>query len=1185
MEDFIDIDAPLPDALQNTTAPIELTSTTITITASTSPQQPHPDVPLTPQLPPLEAVPDSAVSGYSLSVSTTTTTTTTSTSTVNVSPSTWSSLSTSCPATSEQSSSFDPPVLAAPSSRFLDLLTPLRGRPSSDSFTSNADVISLDVDDGESNDADDDFRHQLQDYKRRKTEQSGVRATLSALRRGGEDFIDLKPFAAPSEPRPRPLATPSSSRSLSSSSSPLTAPWMTRSYEQPNFTLRLHEELLDFAAFVSPTASEEKARAALLARLTALIQSLFPSSSLAPFGSYATKLYIPMSDLDVVVFDTPELDLETGETALEIIAAALKREGWASYLEVISNARIPIVKFTDKDSGLKVDVCRDQTTGLSAAQYVSTMAVKFPAFRPLLLFLKYFLFCRKLNDTYTGGVGSYLLQLLVLSHLHHHPAQVHDVNLGLLLLSFLDLYGHQLNYETVGLSLTPPSYYSKEARARYNPLRPYLLSVENPLDVEHDVGVNSYCVMKVRRAFQYGFAQLTRKEVLEGAWRGSMLALLVRGAEEPVLRERGEKKRAELKRRRDKHEQQQQQQQQHGEDDDVVDERKDGHPSRATDDEQMHEAEDEANGNGADQSSPHAFSWSAASPSENRGRARTRDEISELVRWFEDRRSKWERMSSKEVVAWLKQKGLSKVDRSKLREYRRDLRSQSAAPREANDSNIPVSSNGAPDGSLDGDVEAPRKPRKRHKSKSQDAVRWYTQQDTEWMRMPIAKARKWLRTQQLTKAERTELDHLHPERGQHSKQSAQSSAAVDEHKDAEDAREEPSVKASRSSAAKKSAVAVRPAWLDFSGPRFVQYLNEEVVVPSVQLSMKKVWREERKRARAAGQQQHDQPTESEQTPLRAQRAARRAEAELSAVSGLPQSHLPGEKLPATDSAADSKTEKREKKRAAKKERKRAAAAAARAASSETGKDDVEQPPSASPHGERSEAPPAPESTWIWSSASSASVAPPTKKPTARQRRRQAEDDALRAEVKARLLAEWAEEARRNGQELKVDAAVSNTKEQKKAFACAFAEAKRSRRQARKAQAAQGKSRPAEQEQQPPPAHPALTSQSDQSPDVIDLLDGDGESSSPAAASSSPGGSGDAHTNGRAGGGEHRSGEARLDELHANEVEGGRALAATLTPPAQSADAAEPPSEEKSEKKRARVGVKADEADKKKQKKM
>ena len=449
------------------------------------------------------------------------------------------------PATSQSSllyaidgNPLDPPVLVAPTTRFLDTITPPKQPPTSD-LAATSPAAQL-------NPVASTLADQLSAYKRRKTEQSSARSQLNSLvKRSGEDFIDLNPYSTMPAPQPPPVRPSSAASERSEAgevSRELFAPWVVREYRHPNFTLRLHEELLDFAAFISPTASEEKHRAALLLRLSDLTSSLFPSSNLRPFGSYATKLYLPMGDLDCCLFNAPS-------TALHQLHRALEREGWASYLEHITSARIPIVKFLDRSTGLRVDICQDQSVGLEAAQYISQMSVKFPAFRPLLLFLKYFLHVRRLNDTYSGGVGSFLLQLMLLSHLHHHPAQTHDVNLGLLLVSFFDTYGNQLNYQNVGISLSPPSFYNKHDKQRFNPQRPLLLSVENPLDSSHDVGLNSFGVMKVRRAMQYAYGRLTERRVMEGRWEGSLLAVVLGVGDDEELRKRGDKKEREREKR------------------------------------------------------------------------------------------------------------------------------------------------------------------------------------------------------------------------------------------------------------------------------------------------------------------------------------------------------------------------------------------------------------------------------------------------------------------------------------------------------------------------------------------------------------------------------------------------------------------------------------------------------------
>ncbi len=92
-----------------------------------------------------------------------------------------------------------------------------------------------------------------------------------------------------------------------------------------------------------------------------------------------------------------------------MVASAFKKERIASYLEVISSAKVPIIKFDHHSSGISVDILVNNMSGLDTGKMMSKFVAEYPVLKPLTLCLKVFLQQRKLNDTYSGGVGSFVL--------------------------------------------------------------------------------------------------------------------------------------------------------------------------------------------------------------------------------------------------------------------------------------------------------------------------------------------------------------------------------------------------------------------------------------------------------------------------------------------------------------------------------------------------------------------------------------------------------------------------------------------------------------------------------------------------------------------------------------------------------------------------------------------------------
>ena len=142
-----------------------------------------------------------------------------------------------------------------------------------------------------------------------------------------------------------------------------------------------------------------------------------------------------------------------------------------------------------------------------------------PPLRPLSFVLKYFMEARALNEPYTGGVGSFMLQLLIVSFLQHRERDAFNFrrpslyNLGCLLVEFLELYGLDFNYVTTGISVRHDGFYfpkgAKDRREHFwNPSRPFSMAIENPLEPTKDVGTPSFRIQTVQRSFETAFKVL-----------------------------------------------------------------------------------------------------------------------------------------------------------------------------------------------------------------------------------------------------------------------------------------------------------------------------------------------------------------------------------------------------------------------------------------------------------------------------------------------------------------------------------------------------------------------------------------------------------------------------------------------------------------------------------------------------
>mmetsp|Transcript_112726 Transcript_112726/g.318587 ORF Transcript_112726/g.318587 Transcript_112726/m.318587 type:complete len:815 (-) Transcript_112726:126-2570(-) len=281
--------------------------------------------------------------------------------------------------------------------------------------------------------------------------------------------------------------------------------------DEPSVNLRLHEELLDFLAFIQPTSDEAAARRSWVTAIETAAKSLWGRCQVSVFGSSSTGLCLPTADVDVVVSD-----IDAGvsvTTAMKQLAEKLLERNEVSKLEIIQSAKVPVLKLQQRSTGLMADLIFNRLDGLETSRFIREQIELFPALVPLVLFIKLYLLQRGLSDTYTGGMGSFLLVVVVLSFLQRHPSardtQIHaKTTLGMLALDFFRHYGQEFKYGNQGISvLKGGSLFSRDSRGWTGTDRNGrpTLCVESPLEPTVDIGAKCFKIGVVRAAFNHGY--------------------------------------------------------------------------------------------------------------------------------------------------------------------------------------------------------------------------------------------------------------------------------------------------------------------------------------------------------------------------------------------------------------------------------------------------------------------------------------------------------------------------------------------------------------------------------------------------------------------------------------------------------------------------------------------------------
>ena len=236
--------------------------------------------------------------------------------------------------------------------------------------------------------------------------------------------------------------------------------------------IRLHKDIIDFYEFIKPRPFEDAMRCDLLARLQAVVTDWDPNCEVYSFGSFAAGLYLPNADMDVVVVSKSFLQggvpCSHTKTGMYPLSKRLRNLSFArkGSIEVIAKAKVPIIKFVDHVTSLRVDISFENLSGVANNRTFNEWKKQHPAMPVIVIIVKQFLVMRGLSDVASGGLGGFSVICLVQSFLTNLPhAQVGisspTRNLGEFLIDFLDFYGSQFDYLRNAISMDPPGYLKK----------------------------------------------------------------------------------------------------------------------------------------------------------------------------------------------------------------------------------------------------------------------------------------------------------------------------------------------------------------------------------------------------------------------------------------------------------------------------------------------------------------------------------------------------------------------------------------------------------------------------------------------------------------------------------------------------------------------------------------------------
>ena len=184
-------------------------------------------------------------------------------------------------------------------------------------------------------------------------------------------------------------------------------------------TNHLDTEIKKFATSQKTSDNLLKRRNGITKHLTKVLTNKFRGSTVTTFGSFESGLSLINGDIDLCL----QFNGEKPKKVLKKIARMLNEDGMDN-VKLITTAKVPIVKFIDRQSKIPVDISINNSLAVHNTELLRRYSTLDSRVKPFIISIKYWARNRGISDAAMGTFSSYAWTLIAINYLQSLEQEV-----------------------------------------------------------------------------------------------------------------------------------------------------------------------------------------------------------------------------------------------------------------------------------------------------------------------------------------------------------------------------------------------------------------------------------------------------------------------------------------------------------------------------------------------------------------------------------------------------------------------------------------------------------------------------------------------------------------------------------------------------------------------------------------